>query len=330
MKKQFLAIIYLICTCLCSFKTLADENAAKVLLLESQHASQQLSYELSYIVIRGKNIQPLRFLHAIDDKKIFAHLQTLSGQIHESIQRGNQVSYIEQNMEPFTVNDSKMYGLLPALYMVNISTIASYYDFLSMGRAREAGLSCNVIRISPKDGERYSYVVWIDDQSKLIVRSDLLDRNGDLVEQYRAISVVVSTKIKKALLGLNKLVLPPVINSVNKNKNDIDIIPTWIPNGFKLISSNKHKIFDSTKFAYTSIYGDGLFKFSIYIAKSTDKKFDNNLIRQGSKTLYSTHWQDFAISIVGDIPPVTAKKIAARLIKKESQNKHVKSNSDSH
>ena len=53
------------------------------------------------------------------------------------------------------------------------------------GRTRIADRLCEVIRVVARDGTRYSYIVWMDTESKLPMRVDLLDRDGETLEQFR-------------------------------------------------------------------------------------------------------------------------------------------------
>ncbi len=41
-----------------------------------------------------------------------------------------------------------------------------------------------MIRVVAHDGSRYSYIVWMDEDTKLPLRVDLLDRDGETLEQY--------------------------------------------------------------------------------------------------------------------------------------------------
>ncbi|MCV5655236.1 sigma-E factor regulatory protein RseB, partial [Escherichia coli] len=86
-----------------------------------------------------------------------------------------------------------------------------YYDYVKVGRAREAGVATQVLRIVPKDGLRYSYVLWIDEKSKLPLRADLVDRDGEMLEQYRTISYTVNPKIAELMSGLQDVQLPAVL-----------------------------------------------------------------------------------------------------------------------
>ena len=169
--------------------------SAEALLHQMDEASRELSYELSYILIKKNSIEPLRYRHALEDGQTYAHLIYLSGPPREVIQRGNEISYFEPGLDPFTIDSNKMVAPLPPIMQSDINELSANYDFISMGRAREAGVACDVVRIAPKDGARYSYLLWIDNRNRLVMRADLLDRDGEPLEQYRAVSYVVNPKV---------------------------------------------------------------------------------------------------------------------------------------
>ncbi len=292
-------------------RTEAKPNPAQVLLHRMEQASAQLSYELSYILIRKNSIEPIRYRHSRIDDKTYGQLLYLSGPPREVIQRGNDVSYLEPGVEPYTISNNRIaVPPLPSLLRADISHLETMYDFVSLGRAREAGVSCDVVRLSPKDGKRYAYVVWIDEKNNLLVRADLLDRDGEPIEQYRAISVVASEAVAKAMQPLVTLNLPPPIMLKAQQKMPLHWKVTDLPQGFELVYSDRHRLLMTGVPVESQMYSDGLFGFSVYIAKASDYSIAEQLVRKGRRTLHSHLVGETEITVVGDIPPSTAKAIA--------------------
>ena len=63
-----------------------------------------------------------------------------------------------------------------------------------------------------RDGTRYSYIVWIDAEAKLPMRVDLLDRDGETLEQFRVISFDVNSQVGNSMQNLAKASLPPLLS----------------------------------------------------------------------------------------------------------------------
>ncbi|NAW79340.1 sigma-E factor regulatory protein RseB [Vibrio sp. V33_P6A3T137] len=288
----------------------AEELSAEALLHQMNDASQHLNYELSYILLKKNSIEPLLYRHARQDDQQFAHLIYLSGPVREVIRRGNEVSYIEPGVEPFTIESGTM--VAPTIPMLNsdVAKLGQYYDFVKMGRAREAGAACQVLRIVPKDGLRYSYVLWIDEHSSLPLRADLVDRDGEVLEQYRTISYSINDQLATLMSGLNKVQLPEVLSLPKGNIQQTFWTVGWKPDGFQPLELNRYRMAMTERLVESQMFSDGLFNFSVYVSVRDDHSLKGQLVRQGRRTLHSVINGDNEISVVGDIPPATAQRIA--------------------
>ncbi|EOX1607783.1 sigma-E factor regulatory protein RseB [Vibrio cholerae] len=308
MKKLLISALTLFCVN--STTAFAEEESAEALLYQMNEASQHLNYELSYILVKKNSIEPLLYRHARQDDQQLAHLVYLSGPVREVIRRGDEVSYIEPGVEPFTIESGNM--VAPTIPMLNtdVAELSRYYDFVKVGRAREAGAACQVLRVVPKDGLRYSYVVWVDEKSHLPLRADLLDRDGEVLEQYRTISFSVSERLAEIMAGLNKVQLPEVLKLPKGSVQETFWQVTWVPDGFQAMELNRYRMVMTERLVESQMYSDGLFNFSVYVSASDNYSLKGQLVRQGRRTLHSVVKGENEISVVGDIPPATAQRIA--------------------
>ncbi|PAR92998.1 sigma-E factor regulatory protein RseB [Vibrio cholerae] len=308
MKKLLISALTLFCVN--STTAFAEEESAEALLYQMNEASQHLNYELSYILVKKNSIEPLLYRHARQDDQQLAHLVYLSGPVREVIRRGDEVSYIEPGVEPFTIESGNM--VAPTIPMLNtdVAELSRYYDFVKVGRAREAGAACQVLRVVPKDGLRYSYVVWVDEKSHLPLRADLLDRDGEVLEQYRTVSFSVSERLAEIMAGLNKVQLPEVLKLPKGSVQETFWQVTWVPDGFQAMELNRYRMAMTERLVESQMYSDGLFNFSVYVSASDNYSLKGQLVRQGRRTLHSVVKGENEISVVGDIPPATAQRIA--------------------
>ena len=178
------------------FSVNASANPASGALLQQMNlASQSLTYELSFVSINKQGVESLRYRHARLDNRPLAQLLQMDGPRREVVQRGNEISYFEPGLEPFTLNGDYIVDSLPSLIYTDFKRLAPYYDFISVGRTRIADRLCEVIRVVARDGTRYSYIVWMDTETKLPMRVDLLDRDGETLEQFRVIAFTVNNGV---------------------------------------------------------------------------------------------------------------------------------------
>ncbi|MDK7216063.1 MucB/RseB C-terminal domain-containing protein, partial [Klebsiella pneumoniae] len=86
--------------------------------------------------------------------------------------------------------------------------------------------------------------------------------------------------------------------------------PTWLPQGFSEVSSSRRPLPTMDNMPIESrLYSDGLFSFSININRATAASSDQ-LLRTGRRTVSTTVRDNAEITVVGELPPQTAKRIS--------------------
>ncbi|UVC28418.1 sigma-E factor regulatory protein RseB [Pantoea sp. SOD02] len=309
MKQLWCAVSLLAGSLFCSSIASAQTSASGALLQQMEQASQNLNYEFAYINVSRLGIESLRYRHAVIDNRIFAQLLQMDGPRREVIQRGNDISYFEPGLDPFSLPGNHIIDALPGLMFADFSRLGEAYDFIPVGRSRMADQMCEVVRIVSRDGTRYSYVVWLDVDTKLPLRIDLLDRDGETLEQFRVISFAVDEGVRNLMQGLEKANLPPSLSLPAGDKVELSWQPGWLPAGMKLISQSRRDIPSMNKTVESRLYSDGLFSFAINITPA-DKSSSMQALRTGRRTVQTEVRNNNEITVVGELPPATAKRIA--------------------
>jgi len=233
----------------------------------------------------------------------------MDGPRREVIQRGGDISYFEPGLDPFSLPGQNIIDALPSPIFADFAQLASAWDFIPVGRSRIADQLCEVIRIVSRDGTRYSYVVWLDVDTKLPLRIDLLDRDGETLEQFRVISFAVDEGVRNLMQGLQKANLPPSLSVPEGEKVTLSWQPAWVPAGMKLVSQSRRDIPAMNKTVESRLYSDGLFSFAINITPA-DKSSVTQTLRTGRRTVQTEVRNNSEITVVGELPPATAKRIA--------------------
>lgn len=309
MKQLWCAVSLLVGSLFCSSIASAQTSASGALLQQMEQASQNLNYEFAYINVSRLGIESLRYRHAVIDNRIFAQLLQMDGPRREVIQRGNDISYFEPGLDPFSLPGNHIIDALPGLMFADFSRLGEAYDFIPVGRSRMADQMCEVVRIVSRDGTRYSYVVWLDVDTKLPLRIDLLDRDGETLEQFRVISFAVDEGVRNLMQGLEKANLPPSLSLPAGDKVELSWQPNWLPAGMKLISQSRRDIPSMNKTVESRLYSDGLFSFAINVTPA-DKSSSVQALRTGRRTVQTEVRNNNEITVVGELPPATAKRIA--------------------
>ena len=309
MKQLWCAVSLLAGSLLWSSTAPAQTSASGALLQQMEQASQNLNYEFAYINVSRIGIESLRYRHAVIDNRVYAQLLQMDGPRREVIQRGGDISYFEPGLDPFSLPGQNIIDALPSPIFADFTQLASAWDFIPVGRSRIADQLCEVIRIVSRDGTRYSYVVWLDVDTKLPLRIDLLDRDGETLEQFRVISFAVDEGVRNLMQELQKANLPPSLSVPEGEKVKLSWQPAWVPAGMKLVSQSRRDIPAMNKTVESRLYSDGLFSFAINITPA-DKSSVTQTLRTGRRTVQTEVRNNSEITVVGELPPATAKRIA--------------------
>lgn len=308
MKQLWCAMSLLAGSLLFPFNASADVSSG-ALLQEMYKASQSLNYELSFVSINKQGVESLRYQHARLNNQPLAKLLQLDGPSRVVVQRGTEISYFEPGLEPFTLNGDYIVDSLPSLVYTDFKRLTPYYDFISVGRTRIADRLCEVVRVVARDGTRYSYTVWMDTESKLPLRVDLLDRDGETLEQFRVIAFSVSEQVDKSMQALATASLPPQLSVPVGDKINFNWAPSWLPQGFTEVSSSRRPLPAVEGQIESRLYSDGLFSFSINITRAIQTSTEQ-MLRTGRRTVNISVRDGAEITVLGELPPQTAKRIS--------------------
>jgi sigma-E factor negative regulatory protein RseB len=191
-------------------------------------------------------------------------------------------------------------------------TVMDHYEFLDLGEGRVAGRACKVIGIKPRDGYRFGYRLWVDVETGLLLKSDLIDEDGELVEQVAFTRIDVLPEMADALVEptLSGEVLHWAV-AEDKDEPEIDgwIVDT-LPPGFVQESVRKRK-----HGTIQRVYSDGIATVSVFVETSADgKKSLSGTSRMGAVSAFGTVINGHQVTVVGEVPLATVRTIGESLI----------------
>lgn len=292
----------------------AQPTASGALLQQMSQASQTQNYEFAYVIVSKLGVDSLRYRHAVSNKIQLAQLLQMDGPRREIVQRNQEISYFEPGLEPFTLSGDHIVDSLPSIVYADVEHLAQVYDFIPVGRARISDRLCEVVRVIARDGTRFSYIVWIDTATKLPLRVDLLDRDGDALEQFRVISFETDKpQLLQSMAGLEKATLPPLLSMPATAQANFDWSPNWLPSGVREASRSRRTLPGINVPIEARLYTDGLFSFSINISPAGSANSER-IIRTGRRTIHTEQRNNKDITVVGELPPATAKRIADSVV----------------
>lgn len=317
-KSLFLPALIGCLMCISSFSLRAEIALSPLDYLLAMHqAHQQKQYELFYIRQRSDNVESFRYRHAYDHQRQYAQLLRLDHSPEEIIQRDRVISYIGYGFQPFSLRSNQILDNLPTLLYADFSALSPYYHFIDGGKTRIADRVARIIRIMSRDNFRYQYTVWIDEESHLLLQSETLDRNNQVLEQFRVIYQFVDDQLLYIVEPIVSMMLPPLlVTPTETEKKAIAWQPNWLPAGFVKVNQQNQTLANNNwkgERVESQLYSDGLSSFTIYVLTNKEVIFNDQFWKEGNLTIYIQTINDKDIVIIGEIPLITAKNIAQQI-----------------
>ncbi len=174
----------------------------------------------------------------------------------------------------------------------------SGYDCTIVGRTRLAGRRVTVIRMSPVDDVRYSYVISKDDDTSLPVELVVLTPSQIVASKF-TISAVHS-------VSSENLSFPDEtfdrIEKLSKKKNKKNLV-SWpeltIPKPFTIVDEGIQKQADGKELDYQS-FTDGMVEFKVY--KNSVSSLNIQSATDGTLTVLRRNSVKNEYAVVGEIP----------------------------
>jgi sigma-E factor negative regulatory protein RseB len=296
----------------------ADAQLSAIAYVNKMGAAlQTLNYHGTLVYINNGQVESIELIHKNDGKHELERLVHLSGEPREVIRDNDVVTCYLPDRKSVVVGQRRFNNHLFAKLTTNLGQFAPNYNFLTAGNNRVAGRETRIIKINPKDLYRYGYRLWIDENTYLLLRSELVDSKGDVLEQMMFTQIDVVDHIP------DKMLKPAITGESftwhgagdDKGATKINSSRTWnvtdMPSGFMVSARYRQKMPTSKQPAEHAIISDGLASISVYIEPfSNESQSVIGASRMGAMNIYGLVQGDHKVTIVGEVPMFTIKKIA--------------------
>ena len=287
---------------------------ASELLARMSNAMRMLDYQGSLAYQHAGRVDSLRIFHAGGARER-ERLISLNGPRSELIRDGLNVTCIQADGTAIVYSSSSGRGLLPLVPNADSAQISEHYAIAVVGTDRVAGYQADIVDVVPRDGFRYGYRLWIDQGSRLLLRSIVTDAERRPLEQVMFVSLDIGTAPSVTDLAPQRLELltttaAPATELLARGA------PHWRvenpPPGFRFVSARRPR--QGPPGAEHLVYSDGLATVSIYVEPRGDSPPGiDSLAGRGTLNVF-THVQDeWRITVLGDVPVATVGAIGQGL-----------------
>lgn len=291
------------------------------MLQRMSDADQNQNYKGTFILRKSDKLSTLKVLHGNDEKGVWESIETLNGESKKVVRRNNKVVSIYPNRELVTVRHRSGSPSLHLQLPDNIEQLDLFYSINRLNDDRVAGLHTLVVELVPKDQYRYGYRYWVDKDTGMLLRCDLMAEDDSVVEQMMFTS-------------LEYLDLPPVksfelsqfaqYKQLLLDEHEANVQPKpsekWavynLPKGFMLTQSTMRQSQPTAEDTNSIellhlVYSDGLASVSIFIEQNRGS--GNHLqgaSSMGAVNAFGNSVGDYYVTVVGEVPFKTVQSMA--------------------
>jgi sigma-E factor negative regulatory protein RseB len=278
-------------------------------LTQMDVAYHQANFSLSVTHLQRNHVQSFLFEHGIVEGAQVVYIKSLTGPISHSYRINNLVTYIDPEVQPYSVQASTIAIPSPSFFVNKQQAIEKSYNVSLAGKGRVAGRITQLVRLKAKDKHRFNYVLWLDVDTGLLLRYDSFDLKNNLVEQMQVIQAQWTTQPSNKLVELLKADIPSM-----KMAPPLEIKTrwqfNWLPVDYKIVATDTHRLLSTSQPVDYLMLSDGLSEVSVYIAQAGGRAFPERLITLGGVAVARHRQGNVDITVVGKLPLDTATKIA--------------------
>ncbi|MDF1643978.1 MAG: MucB/RseB C-terminal domain-containing protein [Pseudomonadales bacterium] len=308
---------------------MAESHVDTVQILERMsNAFKNSSYDGVFIYSQGTDVKTLRVIHKVKNGVEKERLIHLDGKRFELIRDGEKLSCVVPKTSEGPVEHKVPPSSFAQSFVSNVPELEKNYHISEDRQHRFLDREVMQVSIIPKTNDRFSYQLWLDKTSGILLKSVLKNTSGDELERFQFSSLKMGGPIPDYLFMIENMNQARVVN-ISKTSSEKTRTTNkgwrvgWIPTGFHSIMSDEVEVAPTFmgNLEYMKAYSDGLFSFSILVEKI--ENFENfssgeHSSTVGATTVMSRKFTDlksnYSITLVGELPVETVKRILASVV----------------
>ncbi len=302
-------------------------------LKRMSEADQTQNYQGTFILRKSDNLSTLRVTHGSDDEGVWESLEALNGEPRKIVRRNNKVVSVFPGRKLVTIRLDATKQSLHRRLPENINQLELFYSINRLPDDRIADHPALVVDLVPIDKLRYGYRYWIDKNTGMLLRCDLVAENDAVVEQMMFTSLDYLTQVPTQSFDLKQfehyrqqLLDEPEIDDVEHGTPQQWTV-NMLPKGFMLTQTMRHYS-QSSAIQNTAdqksrqpnmlhlVYSDGLASVSVFIEKNNaEARYLHGSSMMGAVNAFGNPVDDYFVTVVGEVPVKTVQSMAQSTVR---------------
>lgn len=275
-----------------------DSTDPEALLVQMAAALDQQSYGGTFTYEFGGPLETLVFERRVREQGTRERIRHLSGVTRD---------FSRQLPKNYCGNAASR--LFLAEEASALDKLGEHYAFRYLGSNRIADRHVNLVQVLPKDGARYGFTLGIDKQTHLPLMVTLTGTRGQVLERFQFVQLALGPVLDEQVLASPSQRLPFTQTSCELPQKISGWQPAWLPEGF--VAARVIERESQTIISYT----DGLASLSVFVMPIRQATGAVGLVQRGATvaamTMAARGQESFKVSVVGEVPPPIARKVAA-------------------
>ncbi|MEM8498795.1 MAG: MucB/RseB C-terminal domain-containing protein [Pseudomonadota bacterium] len=279
---------------------------------------REQDYDGILVANRGAEMRSMRIVHLVRDGQELERLQYLDGDPVEVIRASHPTDCVHAGRK--LIMGGATGGLLAGIGRGRDLDFDGLYQLELNGSTHVAMRPVQMLSVIPQDNFRYKHQLYLDKESGLMLKSEVLDANNRVLETSQFIQIAFGDQVDPKAIeissdealheGYHRLPLK------TREPDDSSWSLAWLPKGFMQASYQRHRIGDADKMVQSRHFTDGISLFSVFVEES-DTSVEPFETRTGSTIAYlvpkklGKQW--LSVTVVGEIPIQTAMKLTENL-----------------
>ena len=301
----------------------AADDDPRAWLESMNEALASRTYDGEFLHLANGRVEKMRILHRAAGGRVAERLVSLSGSGREIVRNDGEVQCYLPDQRKVLVESREERGPLLGTLPRFDASVEAHYKLEMIGRGRSVlGRPARIVAVTPRDAYRFGYRLWIDEQSRMPVRTDLCDAQGNVLEQVLFTSLNLNVSIPDS--AFRPAVRADGFEWVRQGRGLATATEgaAWrlvrLPPGFRLNSTSQQRLSGNERPAMHMVLSDGLASVSVFIeTPMAGRPAAQGQGRVGSAFAYSTVVQGHQVTAVGEVPPQTVQFIASGVVPAE-------------
>lgn len=292
----------------------AEPETAESWLLKLGPALNMTTYRGIFVYSRGDQVSSMMIAHRYRNGRVEERLVQQDGANGEILRRGNRVLCVLPEHGRIHLDQVIPSGPFGEAFASQQVPVGVWYQPELLGDDRIAGYPTVVIGLQPRDEHRYGYRLWMEKHTGLLLKSHVR-QDGEVLEHFQFTMLDITDELPDSAFeiesGLEVKDVTPDL-PVSEKPGELDGWNLgWKPEGFQPAAAPR------TERGQAVAFSDGLATFSVFVESASSVDMPQGASRIGATTVYMHYIspdpddrQQFLITVVGEIPPRTAMRVA--------------------